>query len=100
MNNEVIPVEIRGVMPTANGCAVFLGPEEKTFVIYIESASGAVLKMALDGEKRQRPLTHDLIQNIFLGMGMEIENIVINDVEKSTFFARLTLKMKNELGTK
>ena len=33
MQNDVVPVTIKGVMPTANGCAVFLGNEEKTFFI-------------------------------------------------------------------
>ena len=33
MNPDVVAVTIKGVMPTANGCAVVLGNEGKTFVI-------------------------------------------------------------------
>ena len=56
--------------------------------------------MTLNGVKRDRPLTHDLMHNILLGLGAELDHIVINDVSESTFFARLILKMENELGKK
>ena len=34
MQDDAMEVNVKGVMPTSNGCAVFLGCEEKTFVIY------------------------------------------------------------------
>lgn len=100
MNPDVIQVSIRGVMPTANGCAVFLGTDEKTFVIYVDHAVGNVIQMTLDGVKKDRPLTHDLIGQFFLGFGIDLEHVLINDVKEGTFFARILLRMKNELGTK
>ena len=100
MNTDVVKVSIRGVMPTANGCAVFLGTEEKIFVIYVDHAVGQVIQMTLDGVKKDRPLTHDLMGQIFVGFGVELEHVVINAVNEGTFFARLLLRMKNELGTK
>lgn len=100
MNADVIKVSIRGVMPTANGCAVFLGTDEKTFVIYVDHAVGNVIQMTLDGVKKDRPLTHDLIGQVFLGFGVELEHVVINAVNEGTFYARILLRMKNELGTK
>lgn len=100
MKNEVIAVAIRGVMPTANGCALFLGTDEKVFVIYVDQSIGNTLSMAINKVKRERPLTHDLVHNIFLGLGVTLERVVINNVEDSTFFARIILKMQNELGTK
>jgi len=100
MNADVIKVSIRGVMPTANGCAVFLGTDEKTFVIYVDHAVGNVIQMTLDGVKKDRPLTHDLISQVFLGFGVELEHVIINAVNEGTFYARILLRMKNELGTK
>lgn len=100
MKNEVIAVAIRGVMPTANGCALFLGTEEKVFVIYVDQSIGNTLSMAINKVKSERPLTHDLVNNIFIGLGVTLERVVINNVEDSTFFARIILKMQNELGTK
>jgi hypothetical protein len=42
-------VTVKGVMPTANGCAVFLGHETKTFVIYVDHSVGNSIRMTLDG---------------------------------------------------
>ena len=100
MQNDVVAVTIKGVMPTANGCAVFLGTEEKTFVIYVDHSVGNAIQMTLNGIKRERPLTHDLIASILMGLGASLDHIVINDVNDGTFFARILLRMENELGKK
>jgi len=100
MNNEVVEVSVKGVMPTGNGCAVFLGNDDKNFVIYVDQSVGNALSMTLNGVKRDRPLTHDLMHSILVGLGVDLIRIVINDVSESTFYARLILNMENELGTK
>ena len=100
MQNEVIEVAIKGVMPTANGCAVFLGNDDKSFVIYVDHSVGNAISMTLNGIKKERPLTHDLIGSILLGLNITLERIVINDVSEGTFYARIILHMQNELGRK
>jgi bifunctional DNase/RNase len=100
MQNDVVLVSIKGVMPTANGCAVFLGNDDKTFVIYVDHSVGSAIQMTLNGVKKERPLTHDLIGSIFLGLGVSLERAIVNDAREGTFFARLLLRMENELGQK
>jgi len=100
MQNDIVAVTIKGVMPTANGCAVFLGDEAKTFVIYVDHSVGNAIQMTLNGVKKDRPLTHDLIGSVLLGLGARLEHVVVNDARESTFFARILLKMENELGKK
>ncbi len=100
MSTDVVAIAIKGVMPTANGCAVFLGPEGKTFVIYVDHSVGNAMQMAINGVKKERPLTHDLIGHILLGLGASLEHVMINDVQEGTFFARILLRMENELGRK
>lgn len=100
MQNDVVEVSVKGVMPTANGCAVFLGNDDKNFVIYVDHSVGNAISMTMQGVKKDRPLTHDLIGNIFLGLGVVLERVVINDVDNGTFFARIILSMHNELGRK
>lgn len=100
MNPDVVTVAIKGVMPTANGCALFLGDDHKTFVIYVDHSVGSAIQMSLKGEKKERPLTHDLIGSILLGLGANLEHILINDAREGTFFARILLRMENELGRK
>lgn len=100
MQSDVVEVSIKGVMPTSNGCAIFLGCDEKTFVIYVDQNIGNAISMTINDVKKERPLTHDLISSIFQGLGVKVERIIINDVDEGTFFARLILSMQNELGTK
>jgi len=100
MNSEVHAVTIKGVMPTSNGCAIFLGPEGKTFIIYVDAHIGNAITMIINRETPERPLTHDLLSNILVGLGAKLERSVINAVKDRTFYARVILKMENELGTK
>ncbi len=100
MLNDVVQSTIKGVMPTSNGCAIFLGPEDKTFVIYVDQFIGNAISMAIKGVKKERPLTHAQEMNIYLGLGVEVERVVINERNEDTFFARVILRMNNELGTK
>ena len=100
MNNDSVEVTIKGVMPTSNGCAIFLGNDEKTFVIYVDPAIGNAINMTINQVKKERPLTHDLIGLILRGLETHIERVLINDVDEGTFFARIILQMQNELGKK
>lgn len=100
MKNDIEEVAIKAVMPTANGCAVFLAANDKNFVIYVDTFVGGVLQMAIEGVKKDRPLTHDLVGHILLGLGAQIDRVIINDAHEGTFFARLYLRMENELGKK
>ncbi len=100
MKNDVKKVTIKGVMPTSNGCALFIGPEEKTFIIYVDSQIGNTISMIINDVERERPITHDLISNIFIGFGITLQRVIINDVRERTFFARMILQMENEVDSK
>ena len=100
MNIDSVEVTVKGVMPTSNGCAIFLGNDEKTFVIYVDPAIGNAINMTINQVKKERPLTHDLIGLILRGLETHIERVLINDVDEGTFFARIILQMENELGKK
>ncbi|MFU8849108.1 MAG: bifunctional nuclease family protein [Opitutales bacterium] len=100
MDNQVVSIIVKGVMPTSSGCAVFLGNDEKTFVIYVDTGIGEAIQRALSDEQSERPLTHDLMLTMLDGLGAEVERVIISEVEGGTFYARLILSMKNELGHK
>lgn len=100
MKTNVVPVNIRAILPASSGVALFLGNDEKVFVIQVEHSMGAVIDMALRGTVKDRPLTHDLIGTIFQGFGISVERVVITELKNSTYFARLILKQENELGQK
>jgi bifunctional DNase/RNase len=100
MDNQVATVIVKGVMPTSSGCAIFLGNDVKTFVIYVDPGIGEAIQRAVSGEESERPLSHDLMLTMLDGLGAEVERVVISDVHEGTFYARLILSMENELGHK
>ncbi len=100
MKNDVVPVQIRGILPANSGCAIFVGNDEKVFVIQVEHNMGAIIGMFLRDQPKERPLTHDLMNHIFKGFNITVERAVITELRNSTYFARLILKQSNELGTK
>jgi uncharacterized protein len=100
MKNDVVPVEIRGILPANSGCAIFVGNDEKVFVIQVEHNMGAVIGMFLRDTPKERPLTHDLINSMFKGFNITVERAIITELKNSTYFARLILQQQNELGRK
>ena len=100
MKNDVVPVHIRGILPAASGCALFVGNDEKVFVINVEPQMGLIIGMFLRDTPKERPLTHDLIQNIFKGFSINVDRVVITDLKNSTYFARLILQQNNEVARK
>ncbi len=101
MKKQVVPVQIRRILPTnTSGCAIFVGNDEKVFVIQVEHNMGAIIRMFLREEPKERPLTHDLIANVFKGFAITVDRVVITELKNGTYFARLLLRQQNELGTK
>jgi bifunctional DNase/RNase len=100
MKNDVVPVQIRGILPANSGCALFVGNDEKVFVINVEPQMGQVIGMFLRDAPKERPLTHDLMQSIFKGFTITVERVIITELRNSTYFARLVLQQHNEVARK
>jgi Domain of unknown function (DUF151) len=64
MSKPVVEVHIRAIAATSGGIAVFLGNQEKAFVIFIDQSVGAAIAMFMQGTQKDGPLTHDLVANI------------------------------------
>ena len=62
MKNDVVHVQIRGILPANSGCALFVGNDDKVFVINVEPTMGVIIGMFLRDQPKERPLTHDLMQ--------------------------------------
>ena len=54
--------------------------------------------MFMQGTQRKRPLTHDLLANILRALGANIDRVIVNDLKRGTYFARLVLSAENELN--
>jgi uncharacterized protein len=100
MSKPVVEVQIRGLAATSGGCAVFLGNEEKVFVMFVDQSVGTAIALFQQGTKKERPLTHDLLANILRALDAKIEKVIVNDLQGGTYFARLVLSAENELNQK
>lgn len=100
MNKSVVPVEIRTVLPFNAGRAVFIGNDDKVFVIYVDESVGAAISMFINSVPKERPLTHDLIGHLMAALGAQVERVIINDLKSETYFARLIVSCENELFEK
>jgi bifunctional DNase/RNase len=97
MSKTAVEVQVRAVIPTSGGCAVFLGNGEKVFVIHVDQSVGAAIAMFLRGTQKERPLTHDMIAHVLHALGARIERVIVNDLKRGIYFARLILSAENEL---
>lgn len=65
---------------------------ERKFTIVIGSSEAMAIDRRLKGTPMPRPLTHDLLANVIEEMGGAIEKIEINDLQSSTFFAKIHIR--------
>ena len=66
--------------------------EEKFFLpIYIGVFEARAIGMELEGMNSPRPFTHDLLKTILDHFNGSIRRVVINDLQESTYFARIVL---------
>src|SRR6266478_4442125 len=100
MSKPVIEVQVRAVAAVSDGCAVFLGNEDKVFVMFVDQSVGAAITMFMQGTQKERPLTHDLLANVLRALGAKIDRVVVNDLKDGTYFARLVLSAENETQKK
>jgi uncharacterized protein len=57
--------------------------------IWIGAFEADAIALALQGHEPQRPMTHDLLKSVFTDLGATISSILVNDIQDSTFFARI-----------
>jgi bifunctional DNase/RNase len=90
-------VQVRALAAADGGFAVFLGNEQKAFVMCVDASVGAAIALFLQRTPKARPLTHDLIADVLEALGAKVKKVIINDFKRDTYFAKLVLSVENEL---
>jgi len=70
---------------------------ERAFPILIGIHEAYAIDRRTKGIVVQRPLTHDLIDRMIEELDCSLEQIVINELRDSTFYAKLVLRCEGEL---
>ena len=100
MSRPVVQVQVLALGVAGSGIAVFLGNEQKAFVMRVDASVGAAIALFLHRTPKARPLTHDLIADVLGALGAKLERVIIHDFKGDTYFAKLVLGVENELTAK
>lgn len=88
-------IEVRvahlGLDKTSNTPVVILQEQngERVLPIWIGPAEASAIAMELAGMKFARPLTHDLLKQVIVGLGAELRKVIITQVKDNTYYAEL-----------
>jgi len=64
--------------------------------IVIGGFEAQAIAVALEKMQPSRPLTHDLIKNFMNAFGVELNEIIINDLQEGIFFSKLVCSTEND----
>ncbi len=65
--------------------------KRRALPIWIGMFEARAISSALDGEKPERPMTHDLLLNMITQLGFKVDRIEINELSSSTYYATIRL---------
>ncbi len=95
-----IEMKIRGLMmdPATNMPIVILKDLAGNTVLPIWVGVYEANAIALEIEKvaTPRPMTHDLIKNLLLGLNTAVHKVVVNDLRDDTFYALIWLEQDGQ----
>ncbi len=92
---ELEKVTIQRIIgPTAHGAAVLVGNEKKTFAVFVGPYEALAMVREIKKEKLPRPMTHELVQNVFLGFDISVKQVIVSDLADQTYYATLVLEQQ------
>lgn len=70
---------------------------ERTLPIWIGAPEANAIAMEMRGEKAARPMTHDLLKQLLIGLGGELRQVAITQLRESTYLAELLVEREGRL---
>ena len=96
-----VEMKIRGLMmdPVTNMPIVILKDVNGTAVLPIWVGIYEANAIALEIEKvtTPRPMTHDLLKNLLMGLEARVHRVVVNDLRDDTFYAVIWLERDGQV---
>lgn len=85
---------IRIIEDQAGNPVVLLSDPETSIElpIWIGETEAFAIQRELEGMQLPRPMTHDLLRNILVELGVELVRVEINDLHDNTYYATLVLR--------
>jgi bifunctional DNase/RNase len=86
-------VGVRVELPTNNPIVLLreAAEQQRVLPIFIGAVEATAIAFALQGVVTQRPMTHDLMRDLLLGLGVGVDRIVITELREGTFYAEIQM---------
>lgn len=98
-----IEVQIRGLMldPVTNMPIVILKDvaSDTVLPIWVGVFEANAIALELEKTATPRPMTHDLLRNMAVGLGGRVTRVVVSDLRDDTFFATIWLAQAGQTIT-
>jgi bifunctional DNase/RNase len=97
---DLLDVRVERVLswPEGSAQAVVLEREGKRFLIFVGPTEGAAVRRELDGERSERPMTHDLFDYAMRGFDVAVSRVAISALVNEVFCATVSLTQSAEPG--
>ena len=96
-----IEVKIRALMMDPNsGTPIIILKDvnsETMLPIWVGAYEANAIALEIEKLTPQRPMTHDLLRNLIVEMGSQVERVVVTELRDNTFFA--VIEMRHNDGT-
>jgi bifunctional DNase/RNase len=91
---------IKGLMidPVTNVPIVLLrdADNQRVLPIWVGPVEANAIALQIENVAPPRPLTHDLLRNVLIELGVTLRRVVIADLRENTFYAYLDLRRGDE----
>ena len=91
-----IEVKIRALMMDPNsGTPIIILKDvnsETMLPIWVGAYEANAIALEIEKLTPQRPMTHDLLRNLIIEMGSQVERVVVTELRDNTFFAVIEMR--------
>ena len=97
----MVEMELSRIIISENSDSQVIELKEKdgsrSFPIVIGTCEADAIRRGVNDMRMPRPLTHDLLSNVIEDLGARLERVVVCDLRRNTFYAKLILTRKDEV---
>jgi uncharacterized protein len=91
-----IEVKIRGLMmDPGSGTPIIILKDvnsETMLPIWVGAPEANAIALEIEKISPQRPMTHDLLRNLIVGVGASVTRVVVTDLKDNTFYAAIEMR--------
>ena len=98
-----VEMKIRGLVmdPASNMPIVILKDvkSETVLPIWVGMYEANAIALEIEKSSTPRPMTHDLLKNVLLGLEVRVQKVVVNELKDDTFYALIWVERDGEMMT-